>query len=352
MNARKSSARGATLRDVALAVGVSPGTVSRVLTRPELVAVKTREAVLSAISRLRYVPNAAGRNLRSSSSMTIGAVIPKSGVSTFSQTILALNDALQARGYTLIVSQPDLDPHASRLAAYRLIERGADGLILLGEDQDTELLEMLDARHLPYVMIWTVKRQLKLPHVTVDQVLAGHLAAEHLLSLGHRHFAFVSNPLAGNRRAQARLRGVKQSLAHSGIRLPDSAVVQESHRFGPGGPLVDAILANHPETTAIVCSSDYLALGVLRALYERGKRVPEDISLVSFNNSDFSAFTLPAITTVNLMHSRVGGEAAESIVGLISRSEVKSKLIQPELVVRESSGPAPAGTRDNIGKPP
>ena len=326
-----------TLHDVARIAGVSPGTVSRAITRPQLVAPKTLEKILGIIKKLHYFPDPAGRNLRSSKPTVVGAVIPKAGISTFAQTIADLNDALEAKNITLIVSQPEFSSAASELAAYRLLERGADALILLGDDHRPELFEMLDHRALPYLLLWTTKKLKDQPYVSVDQIKAGQLAANNLLELGHQNFAYVGIPLLHNPRAAARLAGVKKQLNQAGILLAPNAIIEAAHRFSSGRDAVERILNNYPATTAIICTSDYHALGVLRGLYEIGKRVPEDISLVSFNNNDFSAYTTPAITSVDLKQHDVGIHAADLIIKLMHGEQVKSIQIQPQLCVRESS---------------
>jgi DNA-binding LacI/PurR family transcriptional regulator len=173
----------------------------------------------------------------------------------------------------------------------------------------------------------------------VDQTKAGHLAAKHLLELGHRHFAYVGSPLSANPRAAARLKGVQDEFKAAGVALPAEAIIEESHQFGSGRKAVETIMSRQPKTTAIICTSDFHALGVLRGLYEIGRKVPEDISVVSFNNNDFSAFSMPSITTIDLRQREVGIEAANAILGLLNGERVKPTLIEPVLVARESSGP-------------
>jgi len=336
---QKSDRNIATLHDVARVVGVSPGTVSRALSRPDLVAPKTRDLILKVVEQLHYVPDAAGRSLRSSTPNLIGAVIPKMGVSTFSQTTAGLNDTLDEHNMTLIVSQPELTSISSKSAVHRLIQRGADGLVLLGEDHDPDLFKMLEYRGLPYVLLWTVCAPPGKNYVSVDQIKAGHLAADHLLKLGHKNFAYLGSPLSTNPRAAARLHGVQERLRSAGIALPATAIIEESHQFGSGRLAVERILGRHPETTAIICTSDYHALGVLRGLYEINCKVPEDISVVSFNNNDFSAFSMPSITTVDLKQRDVGIEAANMILRLLRGERVKPVMIEPILAARESSGP-------------
>ena len=330
--------RISTLQDVARELGLSAGTVSRAITRPDLVAQKTQKKIEEVIKRLHYIPHAAGRSLRSLSSGTIGAVIPKSGVSTFSQTTLALQDELTLRGKTLIVSQQNNLSEEVERSIRRILEHGVDGLLLLGEDHTGDTLSLLKNRGVPHVLMWNVKRNIEQTYVTVSQSEAGRVAAKHLLELGHKDFAFIGAPLSINPRAAARLNGVKRTLAQSGLEIPDYAISEELHQFEKAGEATRKILGRAPKTTAIICTSDFHALGALRALQELNRKVPDDISLVSFNNNDFSRHTYPALTTVDLRQHEVGTIAARMITELIDSGRSENKVLRPILRLRESSG--------------
>jgi LacI family transcriptional regulator len=176
--------------------------------------------------------------------------------------------------------------------------------------------------------------------VSIKHLDAGRLAAKHLIDLGHKRFAFIGSPSQSNPRALARLQGVKIELGKNGLLLNPGAVTSEPHLIDSGRAAVDKILAHQPDTTAIICTSDYYTLGVLRALHDLNIKIPRDISVVSFNNNDFSAFTLPAITTVDLHYAKVGEAAADMIMKLLNKEIVSSVMIEPELCIRETSGPA------------
>jgi LacI family transcriptional regulator len=331
--------RMSTLQDVAKELGLSAGTVSRAITRPDLVAPKTQKRIQEVIKKLHYIPHAGGRSLRSLSSGTIGAVIPKSGISTFSQTTLALQDELTLRGKTLIVSQPDNLATEIEKSIRKVLEHGVDGLLLLGENHSADTLSLLKNRGVPFVLMWNVKRSIDQPFVTVSQSQAGSVAAKHLLELGHKDFAFIGTPLSVNPRAAARLSGVKRTLAKAGLEIPEHAISEELHQFEKAGEATRKILVKAPRTTAIICTSDFHALGALRALQELGMRVPEDLSLVSFNNNDFSGYTYPSLTTVDLRQYEVGTIAAKMISQMIESVHPDNIILKPILRLRESSGP-------------
>lgn len=331
--------RMSTLQDVAKELGLSAGTVSRAITRPDLVAPETQKRIQEVIKKLHYIPHAGGRSLRSLSSGTIGAVIPKSGISTFSQTTLALQDELTLRGKTLIVSQPDNLSTEIEKSIRKVLEHGVDGLLLLGENHSSDTLSLLKNRGVPFVLMWNVKKSIDQPFVTVSQSQAGSVAAKHLLELGHKDFAFIGAPLSVNPRAAARLSGVKRTLAKAGLAIPEHAISEELHQFEKAGEATRKILVKAPRTTAIICTSDFHALGALRALQELGMRVPEDLSLVSFNNNDFSGYTYPSLTTVDLRQYEVGTIAAKMISQMIESVHPDNIILKPILRLRESSGP-------------
>lgn len=326
-----------TLHDVAAAAGVSPSTVSRTLTRPDMVAEETRDKILKIVGQLHYLPDANARSLKLSKPAVIGAVIPKSGISAFSQTISSLNDALDLFDLTLIVSQPEADSQASRYAAYRLLEKGADALILLGEEHASELYRLLEYRNLPYLLISPINPPHESAHVSINHRKAGHIAAKHLIELGHKKFAYIGSSMRNNPRALERLAGVRDELQAYGLGLAKGAITNQPHRIDSGKIALKYILTNHPETTAIICTSDYYTLGVIRALHELQINVPSDISVVSFNNNDFASFTMPAITTVDLKYEEVGREAAIMIRKLINKEKVSPVIIEPELCIRETT---------------
>ena len=332
--------RISTLHDIAKIAGVSSGTISRAITKPEMLAPKTLVRIQELIKEFHYVPDPAGRKLRSAKSSVIGAVIPKTGISTFSQTISDLNDALEEAGFTLIVSQPEMKSSAIESSAYRLIERGADGLILLGEDHNESLYAMMKYREIPHVLLWTVKNPRGSICINVNQFEAGEILAKHLVDLGHKHIAYIGIPTKNNPRAAARMSGVKRLLARYSLKIPNQAIYENVHQFSSGKQAVQQILNQNPKTTAIICTSDYYALGVLRGFYEMGISVPNDVSLASFNNNNFSSFTTPSITSIDLRQNEIGKVAASQILRLLNNKSAKSIQIKPVLHIRESSGQA------------
>jgi len=328
----------ASLHDVARMVGVSISTVSRALHRPHMVDAATRERVQAAVDALAYVPQGVGRALVSRQTRTVGAVIPQIGVSAFAQTVEALRARLGERGYTLLLAQP---PHArqSDVDPLRaLIERGVDGAVLLGGGRPDSWTELIRKSRLPAVTIWEDAALAQPGDVGFDNYGAGRIAAAHLLELGHRDFAMISGTLAGNRRARQRYLGVLETIAAAGGRLPRDYVVETEYGFATGHAAARSLLAGGARFTALVCGNDYLAIGAMSALREHGVSIPGEISVVGFNDSEFSAYAAPPLTTVAFPSPEIGVAAADMLLARMDGGQAPDPvMLATRLVVREST---------------
>src|ERR1700741_4329087 len=203
---RSSATRTAKLADVARLARVSTATVSRTLTLPHKVKAATAARINQAVETLGYVAHGAARALASRRTRTIGAVLPTLNNTIFAKTVQALQRSLDQAGYMLVVASVDHDAEAETRVTRALIEHGVDGLVLLGTTHHHCLLQTLDTHQIPYMLIWALDPEGRLPCVGVDNRSAGERIARHLLELGHRDFAMISGIMAGNERAQDRLR--------------------------------------------------------------------------------------------------------------------------------------------------
>ncbi len=337
----RQSARPASLVDVAREAGVSTGTVSRALSRPDMISDATRERVLDAAGRLGYVANGAARALAMQRTRTVGAIVPRFGTSSFPTMIQSLESTLAARGYTLLLSAPEhgLVPESRILRA--LIERGVDAVALLGATHDAETLDMLARHRLPTVLMWC-RRAGRSDCIGFDEKRAGALLIAHLAGLGHRRVGFIGGRRAHNERARLRFAGVRAALARHGMELLADATIETDYGFAEGFDAMQRILAQRSSATAVVCGNDYLAIGALSALDRAGVAVPGARSVVSFNDNDFAAFSHPPLTTVRLPIHAIGEQAGRYLIARLGGEAVPDAASLPiELVVRASSGPAP-----------
>ena len=199
--------------------GVSTATVSRVLNEPERVSAKTRSRVEAAVAHFDYTPHFGGRALASNRTNTVGAVIPTMENAIFARGLQALQEALAEDGVTLVVATSNYDPEREAQQIRALLGRGVDGLVLIGEARDPALYETLERRSVPFVLVWSWRRDCPWPCVGFDNRAAARAMAQKVLDLGHRRIAMIAGVTHGNDRAAARVDGVRDALAARGLRI-------------------------------------------------------------------------------------------------------------------------------------
>jgi LacI family transcriptional regulator len=344
--------RMVSLADVASLAGVSTGTVSRALSKPDMISAATRQRVQQAAERLGYVANGAARALALRKTQTVGALVPRFGGSSFPKLVQALETTLAAAGYTLLLSAPDhrrLQTEAPAIVR-ALLERGVDGVALLGAEQPPAVFAMLAAHRLPFVMLWA-EHSVQGACVGFDEHAAAALAVNHLHGLGHRRIGFIGGDTADNERARRRFNGLLQAVAGCGMTLVADAALETDYGFREGFEAMQAVLARKPSITAMVCGNDYLAAGALAALDQAGVQVPQQMSVVSFNDNDFAAYLHPPLSTVRVPISRMGELAAQYLLLQLQGLKPAAPALLPvELVVRASTGPAPLAPRRAKGR--
>lgn len=334
--------RGASLEDVAALAGVSAGTVSRALSRPEMISESTRLRVQQAVDRVGYVPNGAARAMAMRCTMTVGAIIPRFGGSSFATMVQALESTLARAGYTLLLAAPDhLGPEPVALVR-KVLARGVDALALLGSQHPPEVFTMLAQRATPFVQLWTQDAQHG-PCVGFDEPHAAALLIEFLARHGHRSIGFIGGHRSGNERAQVRFAGLTRAIAKHGLVLRDEAVLEVDYGFREGFDAMQRVIAAATDVTAMVCGNDYLAAGALAALDQSGISVPAQLSVVSFNDNDFAPFLHPPLTTVHLPIQELGEAAAQLLLAKLRNESCRDAINLPvSLVERRSAGTAPS----------
>src|SRR5688572_21144288 len=223
---RNGRCKSAKLSDVANLARVSTATVSRALTCPGKVKPATAARIRQAVEALGYVAHGAARALASRRTHTIGAVIPTLGNAIFANTVHALQKTLDDAGYTLLIASHEFDAEVEARVTQALVERGVDGLVLVGATHHPSVLPMLGAQQIPYVLTWALDASGSHPCVGFDNRAAAIRIAGHLLDLGHRDFAMISGITLGNERASERLEGVRQALSERGLSFAPGRVVE------------------------------------------------------------------------------------------------------------------------------
>lgn len=331
------------ISDVAAEAGVSPATVSRALSQPELVKADTRARIEAAVSRLGYVRDGAARALASRTSGAVGIVVPTIDNAMFSRAIQALQTRLAEAGVRLLVASHEYDLAAEAGAVRSLLEHGVDGIVLVGTEHAKDVWALLDHAPIPSLLTWSLKRGRDC--IGFDNHAAGRLAAEHLLSLGHRRLGMISGTLQHNDRARSRLAGVRAALAAVGLTLPQARVSEQPFSLGGGRAGLASLWSIAKPPTAVIGGNDLLATGALFEAQARGLAVPRDVSIIGLDNLELAANVSPALTTIHLPTGELGRLAAERLLARIG-SDDRPRIVKlpVELVVRASTT-SPGGSR-------
>jgi LacI family transcriptional regulator len=332
------------LEDVARQAGVSTASVSRALNAPHLVSPELRDRIAQATRSLNWVPNGAAKALASLRTRTIGVMVPTLSHQNFAILIEALQHDLSAAQYTLILCCIDVSAELRLLQARKLVERGVECLVLFGENQPDALFDLLKSQNVPYVITYTSGRDGTHTCIGFDNHAAATKLTEHLLELGHRNFAMVAHESHGNDRIQQRIAGVTDTLACHGIAIrPQHLVRADSRHIASGRAAMRKILADrgsHP--TALICTNDYLATGAMIEARQLNLGIPQDLSIVGFDDTDMSAHLDPPLTTIKVPSRLMGEEIARYVIGYLEHGSAECPPpLEAALIVRRSTA-APA----------
>ena len=335
----------ATIADVARRAAVSTATVSRVLAGLGHATPETQARVLEAARELDYRPSAIARSLKRQSTQTFGLIVTDIENPYFPELVRVVEDAARAEGYAILLCNAADDPDREMFYLDLLVERRVDGLIIAASSLGERHGEWLAAAPLPVVLINTAAPDVDLPSIASDNRDGGRQSADHLLALGHRRFGYLMPP-PRNADAPERLAGVRDRLEAVG--LGDTVVVATGAPLvGGGEAAMLELLDRAPRTTAVVAYNDLMAIGAMRALRRRGRRVPDDVSVVGFDDVALSAYVDPPLTTIAQSTAEMARWAVEQLIGAVRDPNGLTMAavvrLQVRLRARGSSGPAPAG---------
>jgi LacI family repressor for deo operon, udp, cdd, tsx, nupC, and nupG len=331
--------RAARIQDVAKLADVSTATVSRALATPERVSPEARARVLEAIAKTGYVPNPAARTLRSQKTYMVLVVLPDLSNTFFSKILRGIEETLFEAGYGMIISDLDGSPEKeAHFAAFTAAGR-VDGAILLnghlfgqsreGEGQPARIT-------IPLVALCEAIPAADIPQIEIDNRTAACRMTQHLASLGHRRIAYVSGP-ASNSLERDRFQGFKDGLETAGLPFDPALVLPGDYTIEAGVRAGHDLVARSTRPTAVFCTSDEMAIGLMRTLFSAGLRVPEDISVAGFDDIEFAAVAEPPLTTMHQPRRELGQAAASVLIDLLQgRPSPKLIRLETELVIRDS----------------
>lgn len=337
---RRSRAARPTILDVASRSGVSTATVSRVLSGAAAARPATRQRVLEAVRELGYRPSAVARALKRRATLTIGLVITDIQNPYYPEIVRAVESAARERGWLVLLCNAGEDPARQRAELELLLERRVDGLIVAASRFGRRHAAWLAASAVPAVLVNCQASGTSLVALLSDNRAGTRAATEHLLGLGHERIGHVS-AATGDHAVGERLSGVRDALRRAG-RSADLPVAEGDGHVRGGEVAAAELLRDHPELTALICYNDLTAIGAMRAVRASGRRVPDDVSVVGFDDIDLAAWIDPPLTTVAQQKSKLGSLAVEALAGLASGSReplARVRRLSTVLVIRGSTAP-------------
>lgn len=336
----------ASVKDVARAADVSVATVSRSFNLPHTVRPELRERVFEMAERLGYSPNPSAKALRLQRTRIVGAVFPSMNHGIYAQMLNGFQTEMSREGYLTVLVTVGFDNTNIHDPVRRLVEHGAEALMIVGQIEDERLVTYLQRAQIPVVCTYSKLPDNPFPTVGVDNYEAVQRIVTYLYELGHREFAMICGRTQANDRQRARRQAFVDTLASLQIDSPQRIFEAPDHTSAEfAAAVVQTLHTNHPEVTALVCTSDMSGIAAIHTAQKMGLHVPRDLSITGFDSQGVSALTSPELTTIAVPALQMGQQAAHSIL-LAMNGDTPLRHIDLEvpLVIRESCGP-PQTTR-------
>jgi LacI family transcriptional regulator len=349
--------RAVSIRDVARRAGVSIATVSRAVNRIPTVDTELAKRVWKAVDEVGYMPNTQARALVSGRSRMLGLIVSEITNPFFPELVQEFENLAVAQGYEVLIGSTNYEPARTESLIRRMLQRTVDGVAVMTFGIEEELVQKLVEREFPLVF---VDAGPDLPNIRVLKVNYGEgirQAVQHLAALGHRQIAFITGPLR-LRSAVARCDAYLKSMAELGLTVPAEHIIEGNHTMEGGIAAMEQLTALKELPTAVLCSNDMTAIGALHALFRTTHKVPDEISVVGFDDIHLAQFMLPPLTTVRMACKDLAAAAVEALRAGIEQDHPKAARrewqISTQLVVRQSTafprGTLPALIENAAGK--
>jgi LacI family transcriptional regulator len=299
---------------VAKVAGVSPATVSRAINHPELVSAPTRKKIEKAVRKTGYIRNRAAQTMHGRRSATLGLVVPTVNYSIFAELVQSFNDAVSELGFTLLLATHNYDLRTEYKVIRKLLEHRVDGIAVIGLDHSEDTYQLFKSQNVPVVAVWSYSDTSRISCIGSDNREAGHVAAQHILSLGHHQIGFIFPPILENDRARGRLDAAKDVLRAAGLASDENKTVQSLYSIAQSKAAAQELLTRDTSLTALICGNDVIAQGAIAAAMELGLRIPQDISIIGIGDFVGSGDSYPALTTVRIPAQEIGARAGQNLV--------------------------------------
>jgi len=329
-----------SIRDVAKRAGVSIATVSRTINGRASVTPHLARRVWRAIDELGFYPDTQARGLVSGHSRTFGLIISDITNPFFPEIVQGFEDLAVQHNYEILTSSTVNDPGRMALSVRRMIERSVEGVAVVTFGMEGELLNDLRSRRVPLVFIDVGPALPKVSNIRIDYLHGIRQAVQHLAALRHERIAFISGPMT-QRSALARLQAFSQAMKEIGLRMNESWVVEGNHTMEGGMAAAQKILAMPEGPTAVLCSNDITAIGVMRESFRQDVRIPQDLSVIGFDDIRIARFMIPPLTSVRMSQIEIAELAFTALLVDVQRQTASPNgseyLLQTTLVLRKST---------------
>lgn len=324
----------ATIKDVARQANVSVATVSRILNGQSGYTEETKQAVLEVVNQLGYTPNAIARGLVKKTSSTFGILLP-SLTSNFMFALLdGVAQAARERNYSVITCHTGEDGKDTLNYLNVLSEQRVSGVIIASEFVKEEYIERIIAMKVPVVLVSTVCENELFPYIKVNDKVAAFHATKYLIERGHRNIGMISGTKGDAVAGALRVAGFQQALKEAGIAFEEKNLVYGNFRFQSGVIGMQTLLKQSPDLTAVFAASDEMAVGALSCAYQQGIRVPDQLSVIGYDDTALAEMAIPPLTTVHQPIYEMGERAVEMLIGGKNTGE---SIIMPFRIVERAS---------------
>ncbi|WP_211746443.1 LacI family DNA-binding transcriptional regulator [Paenibacillus sp. Marseille-Q4541] len=326
-----------TIKDVAKAANVSVATVSRVLHNLSGYSEKTKKKVLDTIEELGYQPNAIARGLVNKRTQTIGVLFPNVSSSFSSELLHGIEEVAHEQEFSIIVCNTVADGIRTMKYLQVLREKQVDGIIFTSELLRDEYYRIIEEMKIPVVLVNTYSQKYQIPYVKTDDRQAAYQATDYLIQKGHRDIAMIAGTKSDIIAGIPRVEGYKQALTDNHIDIDESKIVYGDFQLQSGRDAMETLLANETRITAVFAASDEMAIGAMGVAYEKGIKIPEELSIMGYDDLSLAQMVYPPLTTVHQPLKEMGRIATENLIKLIiGKERVSSNIVTHHIVERKS----------------
>ncbi|EGQ7943736.1 LacI family DNA-binding transcriptional regulator [Vibrio cholerae] len=328
----------ATMKDIARLAGVSTSTVSHVINKSRFVSDEIAERVNNAAQQLNYAPSALARSLKMNRTKTIGMLVTTSTNPFFGEVVKGVERSCYHQGYNLILCNTEGDNQRMKASINTLLQKRVDGLLLMCSTLEGERLDVFDRYpDIPIVVMDWGPILFASDKIQDNSLQGGYMAAKHLIESGHKEIGCITGPLIRHQ-AQMRYEGYKRALAEAGIAINPDWIVESDFECEGGYQAFEKLYERGKLPSALFVSNDMMAMGVIQAASQRGLRVPDDLSLIGYDDVHIAKFMTPALTTIHQPKYRLGKAAVDTLLYRLENPDTTAQVVQlePTLVVRNS----------------